>query len=70
MIGQGTKRERLGRDAMRNFNACSLCLGKANLFFEFILLFMYLIFLLPFLQLELLNQEFVQKDIFFVKNVF
>ncbi|KAM0751891.1 hypothetical protein T439DRAFT_325087 [Meredithblackwellia eburnea MCA 4105] len=30
MIGGGTKKERLGRDAMRNFNSCSLCLERAR----------------------------------------
>ncbi|KAI5478905.1 zinc finger protein, nitric oxide synthase-interacting protein [Pseudohyphozyma bogoriensis] len=29
-LGQGSKKERLGRDAMKNFNACSLCLERAR----------------------------------------
>ncbi|SGZ26063.1 BQ5605_C024g09826 [Microbotryum silenes-dioicae] len=30
MLKDGSKRERLGRDAMKNFNACSLCLQVAR----------------------------------------
>ncbi|KAL8277633.1 hypothetical protein RQP46_009906 [Phenoliferia psychrophenolica] len=30
MLGSGSKKERLGRDAMKNFNCCSLCLDRAR----------------------------------------
>ncbi|KAK4698206.1 nitric oxide synthase-interacting protein, partial [Phenoliferia sp. Uapishka_3] len=30
MLKAGTKKERLGRDAMKNYNSCSLCLDRAR----------------------------------------